>query len=398
MVKELLNKIRGTQKYLSIEIQFIDDTKEYRSLVIEKKDTNLNILSSQTYSDFESLINESTKSLPVVLSFTGNGIISKKVERTPNYRSKLLFNANADDFYWYELEQSNHIYASVIRNSVIEHELSEFNKNQFFVVEISIGPFILSSIKPLLPNTSKLHTKNFKLEFDNKQLVQFEKFKNVDASAHYEIGDEKIALDDIVPFASLLNYLFSNSQLESENGFLQTSREEFKYRKAFNTIGMIALPTFLVTLLASYLLMGFYQSQYIELQVQIEEESIAYNKLVLLESDRANKEAILKESGLNNSNFLSFYISEITKNVPVEINLSELEVFSPKEKIKANQRISFHNDTIEIMGETTSNEAFADWIKKIKSYKWIENLEIVDFRKMDRTSNFLIRLKLSFNV
>ncbi len=398
MIQKVLNKIKSAYKFVSIEVRLYEDAKEYRVVEIERKDNNLSILSSRTIQDFDSLVNGLSKNLPILLSFTGNGIISKKVERTPNYRSKLLFNANADDFYWYELVQSEYVYASVIRNSIIEDRLDQFSKQQLFIVDVSVGPFVLSSLKPLLEKTSLLYSKDYKLQFDKDDLIQFDKFTHEDDDVFYQIGEEKISFDDVVPFASLLNHLFPNPKIESENDFLLTNREEFKFKEAFNTVGMIALPAFLIALLISYLFLGYYQKKYIELQVQIEEESIAYNKLILLENDRSSKEAILKESGLNNSNYLSFYISEITKNVPIEINLEELEIFSPKEKIKTSQRINFNNDTIEIVGETVSNEAFADWIKNVKTYSWIKNLEIVDFRKKDRTSNFLIRLKLNFDV
>lgn len=398
MVQKFVNNLIGQRKFLSIEVRLHEETKEYQVIEVEKKDNSLSILSSQTFSGFENLITGIPKNLPTLLSFTGNGIISKKVENTANYRTKLLFNANADEFYWYELPQSGEVYASVIRKSIIDSELEEFLKHQIFIVDLSIGPLIVSALKPLLPAASSLYTKNFKLDFTKEKLTGLEKNQNIDKSAFYEIDQERISLNDAIPFANLLNYIFPNPSIESENEFLESNRQEFKFRRAFNTIGIIALPTFLLALLVSYLLLGYYQQEYIELQVELEEESIAYNKLVLLENDRDNKEAMLKESGLNDSNFLSFYISEITKEVPVEINLDELEVFSPISKIKPGQRIGFSNDTIEILGETSSNDAFADWIKVIKIYPWIENLEIVDFRKQGSTSSFLIRLKLKFNV
>jgi hypothetical protein len=398
MVIKFINKILNQRNFLSIELRLKEDGKEYQVIEVEKLENTLSINSSKTFNDIDSLIQSIPKNLPVLLSITGNGIITKKVDNSTNYRNKLLFNATAEDFYWYELHQEEHIYASVIRKSILDGEMLELQKNQIYIVDISIGPLIVTSIKPLLPKINYIHTQNFRVDFIGENIAGINNFINIDDEVVYEIDSERIDFINIVPFANLVNYIYPNSKISAENDFLKINREEFKYKKSFNTLGILALPTFLLLLLASYLLLGYYQGEYIALQVKIEEESIVYDKLKLLETDRDNKEAMLKESGLNNSTFLSFYISKITSQMPAEISLNELSIFSPVEKIKANQRIIFDNDKISIEGETTSNDDFADWIKIIKTYHWVENLEIIDFRKEGRASVFLIKIKLKKNV
>ncbi|NHF58994.1 PilN domain-containing protein [Flavobacteriaceae bacterium TP-CH-4] len=398
MVQKALNSILSGKKFLCIEVLMQEDKTHYHVIEVWQKNNSLAIDSSSSYIGFDALMEQIPKDRPTLLSFTGQGIISKKIANTGNYRSNLLFNANPDDFYWYELVHSEHVYASVARKSVIDNELEAFNKNQVFVVDISIGPFVISTIKPLLPDVSSLFSRNFKLDFQNNKISGVAKLAQIDHETSYDIDGETITTKNIVSFATLVQYLFPNTDIDFEKDFLEPNREELRYRKAFNTTGMVALPGFLIALFVSYLLLSHYQQAYIDLQVSLEEENIAYNKLVLLENDRDNKEAILNESGLNDSNFLSHYLSEITKEVPSEINLITLYIFSPTTKIKPGQRILFNNDEVEITGETSSNDAFANWIKAIKEYPWIENLEIVDFRKEGTSSNFEIRLKLKFNV
>ncbi|RKN76839.1 hypothetical protein D7Z94_23950 [Ulvibacterium marinum] len=398
MVEKVLHRIITGNRFLCIEILLQEGKPQYHAIEVSRKGSALAIDSSVTYADFDELLKNIPKNRPTLLSFTGQGIISKKVENTGNYRSKLLFNASDGDFYWYELRQPTYIYVSVVRKSVIDDKMETFRKLGIFIVDISIGPLVVSVMKPLLPIVNSLRTRYFVLDFQNDRISDFAKHGNTDDQTFYEIDGEKIRSKDIVSFATLLNHLFPHSDIEFEKGFLKANTEEFRFRKAFNGLGVVALPGFLLALLASYLLLGHYQQAYINLQVELEEKNIAYKKLVLLENDRANKEAMLNESGLNDSNFLSFYLSEITKDIPPEIHLNELDIFAPMSKIKPGQRINFINDRVEIKGGTSSNDAFADWIKAIKKYHWIENLEIVDFRKDGASSSFEIRLKLKFNV
>ena len=398
MIQEIVNKVITGNKFLSIEILLKENNTQYHAIEVFRKKNNLSINSSATYGNFEDLLKHVPKNLPTFLSFTGQGIISKKVENTENYRSKLLFNANSEDFYWYELSQPKYIYASVARKSVIDNECNHFKENQIFIMGVSIGPLIISVLKPLL-NDNVIYTNNYKLDYVNNELNAFEKNAAEEGTPEfYEIDGEKIILSDSVSFANVLNYLFPNESIDFDIDAIEKNKEEFKYRKAFNLLGAVALPGFLIALLISYFLLTNYQEQYIDLQVDLEEKNISYNKLILLKKDKDNKEAILNESGLNDSNFLSYYLSEITTDIPSELNLAELAVFAPTAKIKSGQRIFFNNDQIAIKGASTSNSAFTNWIKKLKKLSWIENLEIVDFQKNGNTNSFEIRLKLKFNV
>jgi len=398
MINKTLNTILTGNKFLCIEIVLQEGGKKYNAIEVVRKKENLTISTSFFAENLDVLINQIPKNLPTLLSFSGQGIVTKKVENIPNFQSKILFNANPDDFYWYQLEQGSFIYCSVARKTIIEEEINEFEARKISIVDISIGPYVLSTIKPLIENQSSIFTQDFELQFKDDILFDISKKDTSTSQDYYDVGDIKIASNDIIPFSNLLNYLFPNKNIIADKLFLDQKRQEFFYKKSFNAIGVVALVFFFLALLISYLLLNHYQEDYLKLQVELETQNIAYNKLVTLENDMKNKEAILHESGLNDSNFLSFYISEITKEIPTEVNLTELNVFPTQNKIKQDQRINFINDLIELEGLATSNSAFANWIKILKKISWIKNVEIVDFKNEGRTNTFKIKLTLQFDV
>lgn len=396
MIQKFLHNTLVGNKFQSVQILFDGDQKAYLWLEVTKKKNDLSITNSFETRSIESLIEKVSKNQPLLLSFIGQGIISKKMENTSNYRSKILFNADPDDFYWYEVYQEKNVYASVARKEVIDKELALFQKAQIYVLDITIGPWIALASKPLI-DTTQIATKDGGLYFDQDQLVDFQKVSN-DVLQEYELGEEKISNDQIIGFSAILNHLFPNPTLVNENGFLKESKEEFIFKKAFNIAGVFVLSFFLISLLLSYLLLEHYQSENHRVQVELGQQNVAYSKLVSLEKDKENKEAILKESGLDDSNFLSFYLSEISKEIPSEINLSLVNIFPTVSKIKPEQRINFVNNSIEIEGTVSAYGPFSDWINKLKKQPWVSNLEIIDFQKESKTNSFKIKLVLKFNV
>lgn len=398
MKKQWINTFITSKKFLCIEISTKNDIREYHAVLVDKKKDSLFITSTYTTTSFDELLQNIPNNRPTLLSFTGQGIISKKVESSTSYRSKLLFNTNLEDFFWYEFIESNNIFVSVIRKKIIEDTLSDFKKHNISIVDISVGPIIIAAIKPLLPLKTTLNTQNYQLIFSNNKLQSFGVNQINESNLSYDIEGEKISVKEIIPFSNLVNHLYPNESIVSENNFLIQNKKEFYFKKAFKTIGLFALPSFLILLLMSYLLLGYYQNKYMNLQVELSEENITLNKLTLLEKDKENKEKMLQESGLNNDNFLSYYIAEITKEIPQEINLTELYIFPPQSKIKKKQRILFTNNLIKLEGIAHTNEAFTKWIKRLKQLKWINNLEIVEFKKEGKNNTFQIKITVDFNV
>ncbi|SEK30104.1 Fimbrial assembly protein (PilN) [Aquimarina amphilecti] len=396
MIYNILNSILLGNKIQSVQIRLDGDQKDFNFIELHKKKKSISIINRYSTKSFEDLITKLSKNKPVILSITGQGILSKKVKNEKGFQSKILFNADPNDFYWNEYIEEEEIYVSVARKDIIDKEIALFDKVQIPIIDFTVGPFISTSVKPLIEEDT-IHTDTTTLYFEKESLLDFEQKKGQDV-LEYVVGDEIIFNTDILGFASTLNYLYPNDKIISETSLIASRREEFRYKKAFNIVGVFTLSFFLVSLLLSYILLGNYQSAHHKIQVALGEQNVAYSKLVSLENDKENKEAILNQSGLSDSNFLSFYISKITKEVPDEINLKVLTVFPAKSKIKSEQRIYFENNVIEIEGYAQSNDQFSSWIKVLKTELWIKNLEIISFQRENRTNSFKIKLILKFDV
>lgn len=397
MDQNFLHKILIGNTFQSIQVHFEGDQKSYAWLEVSRNKEGLSISDNYTTDEFEKLLDKVSVNKPIVVSFTGQGIISKKLENTPNHRSKLLFKADPDDFYWYEVFQERSIFASVARKEWIDAELQGFKDAKLYVLDITIGPWVAVALQPLIPS-NELQTRDANLIFEKDQLFDFQKVSVNEEDKVFTIGNEQISSTYTLGFAAILDHLYPNDALVQEQRVIGVDQEEFLYKKAFNTLGVFVLAFFLVSLLASYLLLGYYQSENQKVEIELGQQNIAYSKLVSLEKDKENKEAIIRESGLSDANFLSFYLAEISNEVPNEVSLSKIKVFPTLAKIKPKKRINFINNHIHVEGTVNSNEAFANWVEILKKEPWIENLEIINLEKEGRTNAFKLKLILKFNV
>lgn len=393
VIQKIHNVLLGNRFY-GIELLFTDNGNEYYVTEIEKQKNNLSIQKEFSISNFEELNTVLDKKYPIIISFTGQNIITKTTSNEVGYRSKILFNANEDEFYWYELETDNNIFVSVARKETIDTQMDLFKANGYSCIDYSLGPIPASIIHPLINNQpSEIHTNTHTLSFNNSEINNIT--KNDTKTDSYQISEDTINSQSITSFATVINYFFPNPTVSYDKIFLKESTDEFKYQQAFKYVGIGALSFFLITLLISFFTLDYYQNELQEVQQELSLQSSAYNQVLSLEEDKKNKKAILIDSGLNDTHFISFYVNEITKNIPKKINLDQLDVFPVTKKIKNKQRIEFLSSQITILGTADNNSVFSEWIQTLKKMNWIKNIEITDFEKEKRRNSFAIKLTLN---
>ncbi len=385
---------------MAINAVLHDDGTLFHVVETQVTKEQLEIQKSFTAKSLEELAAKVPKNLPVLMVFSGQRIITKKTESKAGYESGILFNSDPDDFYWYELQQEKEWFVSVVRKRDVNGILDDIAQLGLSIIDIAIGPLVVHSIKPLLGKTPAINVDGYSMAFEKDVLTELGKHQNLadGDSEVYDIGEEQLFRQYLLPFAAIVNYLYPNLASLRDTGFLLEKRQEYRFKKAFDTTGMIALPSFLIVLLTSYLLLGYYQDKYLDLQVKIEEQNVAYNKMINLQEDKGNKEAMLNESGLSDSNFLTYYVLQITKQVPEEVSLTVLNTFPSVKKIKPKEKIQFQHNRIEIEGSALSNGAFTQWIKAVKTLKWVDNLEIMDFTKNGKVNTFKVKLTVRFDV
>lgn len=381
-------------KFYVIGVSNKEDNLSYSLLTIELKGEELKIEDRYTHSELDdTFLKKVEKDYPVLLYIEGDNVINKIVDNTVGYRNNLIFKANPDDFYFYEYHQGDKVYASVCRKTSVSVHIDTLKKQNLFIYHVAFGPFVMANLLPLLKGCLTIQSKYYAIELLDNRIVAF---KNKTATnERYTINEETFTESEIPLLASFFNYKYPNKAIEEDGPDFNVNKSEYKYKKRFKIAGILALVFIISLLFTSHYLKGYYQEQLTLKRVSF----ISAQKMAVdvskLQEEVALKEKILLDNRINNKNFITKYISELSNSISNDITLKTIAVFPEIKKIRPNEKINLRSDIIIIEGETLSDDSFNTWVKQLEAIKWIEAFEIVEYNQSDKNINtFKIETKL----
>ncbi|WP_298487854.1 hypothetical protein [uncultured Maribacter sp.] len=369
----------------------LGDIPVYNILICTKEKEELSISESVSTTDFSQIEKIVSKSKPLLLNFSGKGIVSKKVESNRNYIKEVLFNASSEDFYIYTLFEGKNNFVSIGRKEVIDIQFNLFKKAGYKPLDYSIGYFVSRLSKNIFNEEDAIILDTSTLEFKDDILISFNSYGDPDKN--YSFGEEILNSKDVVLLSTILNFLYSSDDIQYEKGFLDQNFKEQKNKKLFDYLALGSLVFFLITLFSSYLLLHYFNNEYVKYEQQLYHFNDDYFHIKNMEEDLLNKQFIAKNSGIMSSNFLSYYIHEIGSSTPSEIVLTNLKVNPISKKIKNKEEIKIEANTIFIMGEAKRSSSVNKWVKELKKNKWINSIEILNLNS-DAKGNDIFSLKI----
>ncbi len=390
MLDKLKNINLFQEKKFAVIGVVIADVTAYEVLIIDRISEQLSIADSFFTTEYNELKEKVGISTPILCNFSGKGIINKKVASKSNYLKDILFNADVDDFYIYEVNQGNQEFVSLARKNVLDTIFNQFREDKYLVLDYSIGPFVSVLFEKLIDQNSFL-SGDYLLRFEEGLLTEYQ--KRIDSEETYILGKDKISSKQIVLFSTLLNHLYPLEVIRYDFEFLKLNKQELLLKKTFNN-GVVLLGIFFLgSLLISYLLLNYYNDRYITYESQLYNLNHTYEQVKKLEKEKQNKALVLQESGILKNAFLSYYIQEITESIPNEIILSSLVVNPNNKKIKNFEKIFFETNTILIEGDSKSSIPLNDWVKSLKKQDWLLKIEILDYNiKRKESGKFILKL------
>ncbi|MDO6758573.1 hypothetical protein Q4566_00055 [Tamlana sp. 2_MG-2023] len=357
------------------------DIPVYEVLVLEKESDRIAVIESFTTKRFDEIRDRVEVSIPVLLNFSGKGIINKKVASEGNYLKEVLFSASPDDFYIYELQQLKFKYISIARKSALDFYFNQFENEKYILIDYSIGPFSAVLIKDIL-NKGAFYSGECHLIFEGDNLKEFQISQL--PSCYYSIDKEKLSNSQVPLFSTLLNHLYPSDSISYNFEFLSFNKQELLLKKIFDKAVVFLGLFFLSALLSSYLLLSYFNNQYIDFESQLYNLNHTYSQVKKLEEEKRSKVLVLQESGVLKENFTSYYIQEIVSSTPREIVLNSLKVNPNNKKIKNFEKIIFESNSIFIEGSSISSLPLNMWVKKLKLKKWIAKIQILNYSNTNK--------------
>lgn len=337
------------------------------------------------------LVQEVSFRHPVLLHFTGKGILNRKIKREENYRHAILLNAQLEDFYFTDYLEDKVAYCSVIRRNVVHEYVALFSKHKLNVIGASSGPFLSVPLVSFFDKSTYV-VDDIRLTVENNRLSTFEKLE--DPSGSITIGSDRIDSDLLGAVSLGANYFSPLEQLLVSNNapvFL-TNLEEARQKNIFFRFGMITMIFFFTVLAANYVYLGYLNRQIESNFVMLSEFEDQLALLSTLEEEQDRKENLLRSSGLLNKQFLSFYLMELAHSVPDEITFEALTVRPLISEIKKKQKIEFYDHLIQVSGRSKTSDLLSRWIEQLKTEEWLAKVDIVDYTYLKNAGNFKLEI------
>ena len=125
------------------------------------------------------------------------------------------------------------------------------------------------------------------------------------------------------------------------------------------------------------------------------------NRELLKKLDTLKNEFLIKEQYFVNSGFLdasrlSYFADRIANSLPKNIKLSGMDIIPLNTKIKDEKPIGFSMNSINIIGTVNQSIVLNNWVKKLKKFDWVRNVNIVEYNQeiAETPANFEIVIDL----
>lgn len=394
-MKRLISDILGlSNRFYLLSISVRDSISDYYLVELLFKNKELKIENRIHSSDFDAAFQGKLKNnYPVILHIEGDNIINKAVENKIGYRNNVIFNANPNDFHFYEYHKDETVFMSITRKESVETIIKQFRDSNLFVVHLSFGPFVMAHLLPFVKAYKSISSTNYSIQIEDGEILSFKNEKT--SQNEYLVNGEALNQSEMPLIASFLDYKYPKETIEFDRVFLNNNRSEFKYKKWFRMAGIFTVAFFLISLFVSHNMLSYYLKKLGEKESQYRISQQANAKVNILEEEKTLKEKILVTSGINSKNFFAKYIADIGNTVPQDITLNDVDIFPVLKKINSSEKIDFDLNTINISGETNNDGSFNTWVTRLQELKWLKKMVIVDYSQKDIGLNsFTIRIKI----
>ena len=391
------NVIAGVEVIISSSNSY-----SFSFMLLRRQKDNIKIeLREEEINDFDELKKKLSTSIPIIISIDGKGILHKfvkieKKEENTSIINQVLPNSSILDFYIQKVNTSENekIIASIARKGLIDDLLEMFSKNKFHVIDLYLGPFIVNIINSIVA-VETIKTKLFLLQFENNQIVNFEKTDS--QNENYLIGTETINSNEIVSFSSSMSYFALNDNITSIiHPEIIKAKDEAVFKRFFTIFGWGFLIFFFSLLFINYLFFNSYSSKFNDLSAQIDQNKNYISLLDTLKKQYQFQQQLFSNNGYLSNTRFSFFADRLALLLPANISLTTMQINPLLNKPKNNEEVSFQRNRILIRGIANNSFYLNEWINKLKIEKWISEVKILDYKyeKTENNGEFAIEIKI----
>ncbi|MFK8101599.1 MAG: hypothetical protein AB8G15_03710 [Saprospiraceae bacterium] len=344
--------------------------------------------------------------IPCHLVANIRGIIHRKLPATNSNSQQILQsvfpNASLEDFYLQKEKIANGCFASVVRRTMIDQLVIDFEAANLWLLSVRLGSFDVKYLRPFIQEPAVLHTTTQSLFFDAaQQLVDVEKYIPTSNETQYiRIEEERLDCQLLVAFAVSFKALMNQPSQGLSIPAIQQNAAELFHKNLFQKAGWTLLLGTLVLLLFNLLFYYQFKEKNDALGAQMIYTNNQLQTLDSLQNKVDRQKEFLQKTQLNQNSKSSYLADRIAASLLEGLQLSELEIFPIKgksEDYKMQDLIHYNKEEVFIKGYCKNSSSYNRWIKVLQNFDWVADIQHLDYKDINNELGaFELKLVISF--
>ena len=377
------------KKLVIVQLNYQHQSVEITATKCALNDTDFTFT---VFDSIEAVIEKYGKQIPYCIHVAGSGVLTRLVEFLPGYKEQLIVNGDKDDFYFTSYNDGHQVATSFFRKNLIVDIVAKFQLDKITLLQVSCGlvPSLL-----LLDDDGNISFDYF-FQKDGGRITKCVRnevpFERCLVQGVYKVKNETIAQSICKSLLADTEYYSTGLSKEEAEFQLENYRQFSQFR--FFSIAVVSLVFMAVTL--NYFYLNNLNTEIANLEVDLTLNNDNVSLLEKLKQEKTRKELLVSNSGVQQKEFISFFLDKIGETVPKAISLQGVEVFPLLETLKEKRKVEFKQQIIEIVGTSPESETLDDWMERMNRFSWVKSVELVNYLKTEN-SKATFKLVITLN-
>jgi Tfp pilus assembly protein PilN len=339
----------------------------------------------------------------VALNLSGKGVLYKQIERTAeidqNNFSKILPNANIEDFYVQNFISGELSFVSVIRKAEADRWINQLKDQHYGPLALSLGPFPVQHIIPQLNvyGNEIIFNGNIIRRDEHSQWTSYRYDEPSQTPFALKIESEGINEKLVVPYAAAFQMVLA-SKLEVIEAYVPSLQTAFQKKLTDHKIkvqGFLILAVLFMLLLGNFVWFSWLNSANIRLSQQVSQFAQSTSSIQDIDDQVKKKEGLLQSLGWDGGINKSALVDQLASLMPEEITWKEVAI-SPVDlnSSRVQKSIIFFSRRIRVTGTSEKIIPVNEWMARLKTRAWVKSVQLESYTYNNElnTGQFIILL------
>jgi len=408
MQQQWLHKFIQVKEAAGIDISILPDNSYLMNVVIVRRDKQSLVKTEEYFhiTGIEKIKEKVPLKIPVGISLSGKGILHKPVPAhiKEHIITAIIPGAHPKDYYYQQFSVGEGEEVAITRKEQLDQVAALFISAGYTVLDagLSLGSIdnIIHLVKADQGRTAETTLFNIQL-LKNGGMASYEvvvpQTGPMRLKPECSIGAQTLRSNLLPAFgvaAQVLTNAYKQAAIEQPDILQQ--REQYRYRRLFQTAGWSLLSFLLLVLLINFFIYQHYYSLNQVASVNRTLHTARLNSLDTLERKVTEKTKFLHAIGWVKHTTISEISDKIAATVPTDVTLTDMIIFPVKMDDRIGGRFTIKQDTVQLQGYCDTPAVLNRWISDLSGVDIIQSARLLNYwyKKEDDSGNFLIELVL----